>query len=292
MKLRWLVVGVIALGGGCGSGSSADDDTDGGTVGTETTMTTGSTGGDSTGVSSIGTASSEGGESSGDTAGLACELPALSQEDLDNLVLSAGWDSLVPVGGTSQIVLGVLEAGPPFPIDACVAWSLQPADGASIDADGLVSIDAATEAGQVYTVTADVEEGRRILTMEITTYVPVSSPILGNWTEVSQIPCMGPPDPIVPESVINELTFDDTGEFRVTWQPFELYVDYGGTWTYDEGSGALELTVTGGNYVPPDVDGSGTATIDAGTGALTLTDIWLGTPIEGVAPAQCGHLFE
>ena len=37
---------------------------------------------------------------------------------------------------------------------------------------------------------------------------------------------------------------------------------------------------------------TGTATIEAGTGALALTAIWLGTPIDGVAPAQCGHLFE
>jgi hypothetical protein len=54
----------------------------------------------------------------------------------------------------------------------------------------------------------------------------------------------------------------------------------------------LSMTVTGGNYVPPDVDGEGTASVDPQTGELVLTDMWLGTPSEGTATTACGHRFE
>ncbi len=270
---------------GDGSGSSsAGSDTSGGAD----TQGPGSSGvAESTGP---GTASSDGADST--TGGTGCALPSLTQDQIDNLQLWAGFDTAVPIGGSRQISLTVLAAGPPEPIEACVDWSVAPAEGASIDADGLVSVDASATAGTIYTVTADVEDGRRILTIDLPAYVPVEAPLVGFWSEVGQIPCMGPPDPVTPESIIYELQFVDTGDFRVTWMPFELYVDYWGTWTWDEGTGALSMTVAGGNYEPVDLDLDGTASVDEASGQLTLTDMWLGTPQGGVAPAQCGHVFE
>jgi hypothetical protein len=207
-----------------------------------------------------------------------------------NVVLWTGWDSVVPVGGSTQVSVALQAAGPPYPIDVCVTWSIAPADMASIGADGVVTVPASTPPGTVLDVTADVEDGRRILTTQLTTYESVQASIVGLWTEVSQSPCGGGPL-IDPEQVIYELQFVDTGDVRVTWQPFELYVDYWGTWTYDESSGALSIAVTGGNYVPDDLDTDGTATLNE-DGQLVLTDMWLGTPIDGSAPAACGHVFE
>jgi hypothetical protein len=73
--------------------------------------------------------------------------------------------------------------------------------------------------------------------------------------------------------------------------PFESYVDYWGDYTYNLADGTLDLTITGGNQQPDDVDGSGHYTLDA-NGNLVLTDMWLGTSAfaEGGTP-NCGHRF-
>jgi hypothetical protein len=113
--------------------------------------------------------------------------------------------------------------------------------------------------------------------------------ILGFWTETMQLPC-GRGAPFEPDPVIGELVFQNTGEFSVTWTPFEIYYDYWGTYTYDEATGALVLTVDGGNYVPEDIDGEGTATVV--DGVLTLEDMWLGVAQEPVTPVACGHTFD
>jgi hypothetical protein len=76
----------------------------------------------------------------------------------------------------------------------------------------------------------------------------------------------------------------------VTWVPFESYKDYWGTYTFDLAQGTLELTITGGNTIPEDVDGEGRFARDA-TGALILTDLWLGTPSLERDPPNCGHRF-
>ncbi len=76
------------------------------------------------------------------------------------------------------------------------------------------------------------------------------------------------------------------------WAPFEVYVDYWGTYQYDEAQGTLELTVSNGNYIPDDLDGSGSVSFDE-QGRLLLTDIWLGTPqlSTDTGLAHCGHRF-
>lgn len=242
---------------------------------------------DEDGTSGDGT-SADGTGDDGTDDGIACAQP-LDQMTLDQLVLDAGFMNKVAAGGSQQIAVGVFGPGFFEPIEACVEWSIAPAEGAAIDGAGLFSVDDTTAAGTVFTVTADVEDGRRILMTDVTVYVPLESPILGYWSEVTQIPCDGG-DPFVPEQAIPELIFHDTGDFQVTWTPFESYVDYWGTFTWDDANGLLDLTVIGGNYVPDPIDGSGSASV--ADGVLTLTDIWLGNPQGGTAEPACGHTFE
>ena len=52
-------------------------------------------------------------------------------------------------------------------------------------------------------------------------------------------------------SWIGELEFTAGGGFSVTFQPFESYKDYWGGYRLDQATGALSLTVTGGNMTPP-----------------------------------------
>lgn len=219
----------------------------------------------------------------------ACTLPPLEQTVLDQLGISApGLETSVAAGDT-QLSLLWIDDGTPTTVDACVEWSIAPVDGVTIDDTGLLTIDAAVPAGTVISVTADVEAGRRILMADFEVYVPVAYDIIGFWTEVQQLPCDGGAA-FVPDPIIGELVFQDTGEFSVTWTPFEVYYDYWGTYTYDEGTGALVLTVDGGNYIPDDIDGEGTATVTGGQ--LTLQDMWLGVAQTPVTPVACGHVFE
>ena len=225
----------------------------------------------------------------GTTATPACDLPAVEEEVLGQLFIDAGSTNYVPAGSDTQLWLAWIDFGFPTEVEACVEWSIDPVDGVSIDQTGLLSVEASVPPGTTISVSADVEEGRRILSADFEVYVPVNYDILGFWSETQQLSCDGgaafDPDP-----VINELVFRDTGEFSVTWTPFEVYYDYWGTFTYDEGTGALVLTVDGGNYVPPDVDGEGTATVV--DGVLTLEDMWLGVAQMPVTPVACGHVFE
>lgn len=283
-----MMLATVSLALGCpsgdldddGAGSTTADASTGGSGPTTTSdPTSGSTDPTDPTVASV--------DSSDD--GTTCGLPQVDEKVLNQLFINGGSSGYVAAGASTRLSLVWIDFGYLTEVDACVEWSLDPEDGVTLDADGLLTVDAAVPPGRIILVSANVEAGRRILTADFEVYVPLESEILGYWSEVQQLPCDGG-DPFTPEPTIPELVFRDTGEFNVTWTPFEVYVDYWGTFTYDEGTGALSMNVTGGNYVPPDVDGEGTATVAGGQ--LTLEDMWLGVPQEPVTPPACGHVFE
>jgi len=177
----------------------------------------------------------------------------------------------------------------PAPVRA--TWSVAPANGARIDpATGLLTIDPATPSGSVFTVRAAVEGGRHVVETEVHVSTPEANPLVGYWQEEAQLSC-GSGTEVTPALPITELVFASDGTFAVTWTPFESYVDYWGTYTVDVARGTLELVVSGGNDIPPDVDGHGRFALDA-TGRLILSELWLGTtPRMGSDPAHCGHRF-
>lgn len=71
---------------------------------------------------------------------------------------------------------------------------------------------------------------------------------------------------------IGELAFGEQ-DFSVTYQPFESYKDYWGSYAFDTATGALKLTVTGGNFVPPDLDLEGTARFEGNVLVLDGFDL-------------------
>jgi hypothetical protein len=199
-------------------------------------------------------------------------------------------------GDTTKLVLGVFDyeiCGIGFrcfvPVAANAIWSVTPTEGARIDpATGILSIDAATASGSVFTVRAEIESGRHVVETRVKIFTPETNPLIGYWREVAQLACDTGAE-VAPAKAIAELIFDPDGSFAVTWVPFESYKDYWGTYTFDLSQGTLELTITGGNTVPPDVDGEGRFMVDA-TG-LVLSDLWLGTPSLELGPPNCGHRF-
>lgn len=200
-------------------------------------------------------------------------------------------------GATVALALGVFDyevcgtgirCFVPMPVSA--AWTTAPASGAQIDRDrGVLTIEPATPGGTVFTVSAVVDGGRHTVKSEVFVFTPETNPLLGFWREEAQRTC-GTGEEVVPDLPIAELVFSADGTFAVTWIPFESYIDYWGTYTFDLTRGTLDLVVTGGNTIPPDVDGQGGFAFDA-TGRLVFTDLWLGTPRPGSGPAHCGHRF-
>ena len=130
---------------------------------------------------------------------------------------------------------------------------VEPAEGASIDQNGTLSIDETTEHNTRYLVTADVENGRRLVTAEVFIYVPEANPLVGYWREEAQFAC-GSGEAISPETHIEEFRFKADGSFSVTWFPFELYKDYWGDYEFDLTTGELTMVVDSGNYIPEDLD--------------------------------------
>jgi len=78
-----------------------------------------------------------------------------------------------------------------------------------------------------------------------TVFDPERSPLVGYWRQ-EEGSC---PE----ETLIRELVFAADGTFSVTWEPFESYKDYWGTYEYDIESGQLDLNVKTGNRPPKDV---------------------------------------
>lgn len=118
-----------------------------------------------------------------------------------------------------------------------------------------------------------------------------ANPLVGYWrqsgwkfcTPVARLTAeqMDPP--------IDELWFRSDGTFTVTWVPFERYKDYWGHYTYDESTGALELAIEHGNYVPRDFVGKGTAKVEGQR--LTLDGVRLGTKKAKNRPEVCQLTF-
>jgi hypothetical protein len=231
----------------------------------------------------------------GSSGGPPCDMPPLEQGQLDSLFLvgEAVWTNRVQVGQTMQLwPTYEIGAGGTHHAAVCAEWSIEPVEGVSIQAwfpGALLEIAPDVPPGTIITVTADIENGRRVITQQFETYVPVESPIRETWEEILQIPCDGS-EPFVPEPAIRTVAFTLAREFFVDWPSSDLYPDYAGTYAYDERTGALSLFVEWGTRIPEDVDGEGTAVV--ADGQLVLQDMWLGTAPEPVTAAACGHVLE
>jgi hypothetical protein len=249
----------------------------------------GGNGGDAGGGAQGGDGS--GGNGGGGSGGGGCEM--LSDDELQSLEFGTflGFYQAQP-GESVDIDLGVIECCYMFtPVNVCATYSVEGDAGASIDAaSGVLDIGPAVPSGTELVVTADIQSGAATRTVSVFVYDPAENPLVGGWTETAQIDCatsMESPPP----TPMQELAFWANGTFWATWMPFELYVDYTGTYTFDLATGELVMTPNpGGNYVPPDVDGTGTFSIE-GTD-LVLQDMWLGTPQGSNDPPACGHRLE
>lgn len=216
---------------------------------------------------------------------------ALDEATLNKLTLSLERSIQLEPGQTYSFALYTFECCVFLkPVKAHVTWSVKPAVGVHLDSQsGLLTVDKTTPIGSVFTVRANVENGRRILTKKVYVFTPEANPLVGRWREKAQVKCHTG-KVITPESHIEELEFQADGKFTVTWLPFEIYKDYWGTYSYDVKQGTIKLTVESGNYVPSKIDGSGSFEISR-SGELLLKNIWLGSKKSEGNPAICKIVF-
>ena len=87
---------------------------------------------------------------------------------------------------------------------------------------------------------------------------------------------------------VGELEFFPGNRFAVTFQPFETYRDYWGSYSFDPATGRIVLKVEGGNFVPPGLDLEGEA--ERGETGLVLSGLFLGSR-QGPPQQDCTYRF-
>jgi len=116
------------------------------------------------------------------------------------------------------------------------------------------------------------------------------NPLVGNWHQEGSLTCAGEKLPIVTEP-IRELVITADGGFRITWHPFESYVDYWGRYEHDTSTGTIRMKVDSGNFLPSDFRGIGRFSVDI-HGVLTLDHVWLGSRTASKKPRSCSYQFK
>ncbi len=135
--------------------------------------------------------------------------------------------------------------------DACLRnWAVSDATLARMSGDGR-QVTIADDAAPGSKFTVSVEAGGEAIDRAVTVADPAVATIDLKASQKSIARCE--------RKRIGEFKLDVYGGFGVTFNPFESYVDYWGTYDYDAASGRLVMTVTGGNDIPAALDLDGTA---------------------------------
>lgn len=212
--------------------------------------------------------------------------------------------SCVPPGQPLAVAVGELELRPggadtlelqavgpgylePLPQGCAVRWAVEPGAPAAIDGAGVLRVAPDATDGRTFRVVASL--GTERVEQAVRVVDRLASPLVGTWRQVAFRGCLAGDAEQAHPDPIRELRFRGDGTFGVTWQPFESYVDYWGTYRLEDRD-RLVLEVQGGNRVPPthDRDLDGRALILGDT--LRLEDLWLGRS-RGDMPNGCGLTF-
>lgn len=164
---------------------------------------------------------------------------------------------------------GIME-----PVPAACLEAVALSGPATLDADGRkVTIRADAAPGAAVQVEGRVGEAR--LTGRILVYLEEAQPLVGRWSQPEEACADEGAEPV------RELIFHPDNTFSLTWTPFEVYKDYWGTYTFEDG--VLTLLPDGGNHIPSDASFSGK--VDLASGSLLLPPSLFGAPVRGAACA-------
>jgi hypothetical protein len=176
----------------------------------------------------------------------------------------------------------------PVPPPCVDGWGLSPGAPALLDpASGIGAVAQDAPDGATFNLMAQV--GAQTVQGQVRVVDPARHPLKGVWRQVGEIACGGSAQR-VPARPLRELRFTGSNIFTATWTPFESYVDYSGTFSFDVPGKDLVLSITGGNDVPAQTQARLRATFDS-EGALIVSALPGGTrnPRD---PAVCEMVFE
>jgi len=153
-----------------------------------------------------------------------------------------------------------------------------------LGSDGVsIRVDDDAPAAALVTITGRV--GDQSLKAQIRVVRPEEAPLRGAWRQANAT-CS---DGAMP-APIQELVFDATGRFSVTWTPFEVYKDYWGAYRFDPAVRSFSAEVESGNQRPANLDLAGTASVLGDE--LILEDLWFGDPTQLAAGVgRCTYRF-
>jgi len=217
--------------------------------------------------------------------------PPITIEDPRNLRVDAGASFGMHPGESRTLGVAVEQCCywlEPIPKCHGVQWSLSPGAPATIEHDGTLHVDTNAEPGVSFLVSAAVDSVAIPLTVKVTVYTTASNPLVGRYRESGRLACDNGQE-TSPSDPIGELVFRADGTFSVTFDPFEVYRDYWGTYVHDTTTGTLTLADVSGNYVPSGLDLDGTFTFEESS--LVLRDMWLGLRPSSSSAIECGHRF-
>jgi len=222
-------------------------------------------------------------------------LPPLADDELRYATLEFGSFDIEP-GEHRQLRLWILQCCVYYrPLASSMRLTMDPTPYATLDEYGgelVISRDA--PAGLQFRVYADIEDGRRIVSTDVTVTTRAANPLRGTWHQVGETRCASPIS-FSPNEPIQALVFRADGTFSVTWFPFEAYRDYWGVYTIDKPEkGRLTMGIKAGSYIPRDFRGDGkfTVTDTGGKRRLHIDGISFGQPREGDSYVTCGADFE
>jgi hypothetical protein len=166
------------------------------------------------------------------------------------------------------------QPGVMVPVPAACLEDVVLSGPATLEADGrTVTINA--DAGPGAAVQVQGKVGEAGLSGRILVYLEEAQPLVGRWAQPAEACANEGAEPV------RELIFHPDNTFSLTWTPFEIYRDYWGTYTFEEG--VLTLLPDGGNHIPADAAFSGK--VELGSGTLQLPPALFGTPARGAACA-------
>lgn len=186
--------------------------------------------------------------------------------------------------------------------NACVTWHIETPDVAIFnETSGALEVKSDAKNLATIKIHAKLLGSEKEYSGVLVVYRPEINPLIGKWHELAQLPCNDKTGGkiITVKKGIQEFEVDPTGSFSVTWNPFESYRDYWGTYQFDLKKRTVEFMIKDGNYKPFDYSGKGSFMITP-EGNLKITGAWLGSkndPVEPhfrrneLLPGRCGHIF-
>ena len=174
-----------------------------------------------------------------------CQSP-LDEETLQFLSFLTPFDSIEAQPG--QIIdFDLYDVRTFDTVNACVRWSVSATEFvATIDpATGVLTI-GPTAVQYPLTVTATIEDCRRIMSIQVYVYNSSMRPLVGSWREVRRFNCNG--REVTQGDPVNTLVLRADGHFHVLFRPFEFgYFEYWGRYAADSTSGGFTFEIVGQN---------------------------------------------